>query len=172
METSDLASALGAVSMTTVLGTTDTATLEEFQEMALSLMVAHGLGDWTFEFDQAKRRAGWCVPSKRLLSFSAPLMSRWTREQQRQIVLHEIAHGLTPGHHHDATWQLTCMRIGAKPDRTWGHDGEEEVELRWTGTCPSGHTVPRERRPSGPRSCPKCSPRYDTAYLLTWTRNY
>lgn len=150
--------------------------MEEFREMALSLMAEHGLQEWGFQWDNAKRRAGQCRYGKcdnpGILSFSAPLMSLWTPEQQRDTVLHEIAHALTRGHGHDATWQSECVRIGADPARTWGHNGEEELESRYTGTCPNGHQTPRERIPSGERSCNRCASRFDRRYLIQWTRNY
>lgn len=150
--------------------------LAEFREMALSLMAAHDLSAWGFQFDQATRRAGQCRYGKGgspgTLSFSAPLMSLWTPEQQRDTVLHEIAHALTRGHGHDASWQLECIRVGADPTRTWGHNGEEELEPRWTGTCPAGHTAGRERQPSRQISCDLCSSHFDPRSLFTWTRNY
>lgn len=34
-------------------------------------------------------------------------------EDLRQIILHEIAHAMTPGHGHNATFRRACRRIGA-----------------------------------------------------------
>lgn len=161
-----------------VIGTEgqDPAKLEKFRELALSLMARHDLQDWKFELDQARRRAGQCRYGKDgapgTLSFSAPLMSAWTPAQQLDTVLHEIAHARKPGHGHDSAWQLECIRIGADPTRTWGHKGEEELEARWTGTCPNGHQISRERKPSKPFSCARCSHWFDPRFLFTWTRNY
>jgi SprT protein len=155
-----------------------TPALEKFQEMALSLMAAHGLASWGFQFDQARRRAGYCAYGRDgapgTLSFSAPLMELWTQDQQRKIVLHEIAHALAgPNAGHGRAWQLTCIRIGTQPDRTWGHDGEEQLEPKFIGTCPNGHHLYRERAPRDNTkiSCPQCSPRYDRRFLFTWAPN-
>ena len=154
----------------------DPGKLAEFREMALSEMAAHDLSAWGFLFEQARRRAGQCRfgrnGSPGVLSFSALLMSLWIPEHQRKTVLHEIAHARTPGHYHDAAWQLECIRVGADPTRTWGHNGEEELEPRWTGTCPAGHTAGRERQPSRQISCDLCSSHFDPRSLFTWTRNY
>lgn len=163
-------SAFGSV--TASAGDSDTGRLTEFQEMALSLMAQHGLSDWNFALDQARKRSGQCRHSTQTLTFSAPLMSLWTEEQQRDTVLHEIAHALAPGHGHDATWKLTCLRIGASPVRTWGHDNEEALEPRWTATCPNGHEMHRDRKPSRAFSCGECNPVFDARYVFTWNRNY
>lgn len=148
------------------------ARLAEFRTMALDLMSEHGLTDWTFRWDSARQRAGLCNRAKKELSFSGPLMSIWPVEHQRDTVLHEIAHALTTGGH-DEEWRRECIRIGADPTRTWGHNGEERLELRWTGRCPYGHVIGhRDRRPSRLQSCARCAPQFDTRYPITWTRNF
>lgn len=155
----------------------DQGKMAEFQQVALSLMAQNGLrpgepGGWRFQWDSARRRAGQCSYSTRTLSFSSGLVPHWTTGQQVQVILHEIAHALCPGHGHDSTWQLTCIKIGARPERTWGHDDEEALEPRWTGTCPNGHTTGRERQPSRDISCTRCDKRFNPSFLFTWTRNF
>lgn len=148
----------------------ETQRLEVVQEMALDLMRKHGLDDWTLAFDRARHRAGICRRKKREISLSAPLMSVWKDEQCRDTILHEIAHALTKGGHGEE-WQRMCVRIGADPTRTWGHNGEERLAKRWTGSCDRGHELQRDRRPGKPVSCAVCCPTYDNRYLITWKRN-
>jgi len=148
---------------------TSTPVLREFRDMALALMAQHGLSNWTFQFDDARRRAGHCRYGSTTLSFSTGLMSIWTPAQQRDTVLHEIAHALNPGDYHGRAWQLTCIRIGADPTTTWGHDGEEELPRKYVGTCPNGHHAYRDRRAQ--ISCARCSQVFDPQFLFTWTAN-
>jgi predicted SprT family Zn-dependent metalloprotease len=145
------------------------------RELAENLMELLGLplsgpDRWTLVFDQAKTRAGQCRRSTREISLSAPLMSVWTPAQVRDTVLHEIAHALTKGGH-GYQWQEMCRKIGADPTRTWGHDGEQEIPGKYTGTCPAGHVVVRHRKPRQPRSCGQCGPWFDIRNLITWTEN-
>lgn len=167
---------LGTASVTTVIGTTDTATLQEFQDMTLALMKRHGVGDWNFRFDQAHHRAGQCIHGVNgqpgTLSFSAPLMSLWSPAQQLDTVLHEIAHALCgPDEGHSAAWIRQCIRIGAKPERCWSPADQPSLPSRWTGRCAQGHEYHRERQPRTSGTCGYCNRKYDPRYPLTWTRN-
>lgn len=141
--------------------------------LAEALMARHGLDGWTFRFDRALVRAGQCDYKNKEITLSPTLMALWTPAQQQDTILHEIAHALTPKDKgHGPEWQLMCIRIGADPSRTWGHNGEQHAPPKYIGTCPYGHTVGRQKRPpSGPhsaRSCTQCSKRFDTRYLFTW----
>ena len=144
--------------------------LAETRELAVHLMHENGLSDWNFEFDQARKRAGQCNYGTRTLSLSSHLMPLWTEVQRRDVILHEIAHALTPGAGHGPAWQAMCRQIGADPSRTWGHNGEASAELPWKGTCPNGHEHGMARRPARNHSCRLCSNRYESRYLITWTR--
>jgi predicted SprT family Zn-dependent metalloprotease len=148
--------------------------------LAESLMGQHlpmeGPRRWTLVFDNAKTRAGQCRNRLREISLSAPLMSLWTEDQQRDTVLHEIAHALAgAAAGHGFKWKMTCIRIGADPSRTWGDNDELKIVGRYTGTCPAGHVITRHRLTKamleGRHSCITCSPRYDPRYPFTWTEN-
>lgn len=151
---------------------TETAHLTEVRELAVSLMAQHGIPGWEFRWDNAKTRAGQCDQKNKVISLSAPLMSLWTRDQAKETILHEIAHALTnpkaPAHGRE--WQLTCMRIGADPTRTWGHNGEQPTPAKYKGTCPNGHELFRHKltRKSITGSCNRCSPVFDQRYRFTW----
>lgn len=145
--------------------------LPDIQAEARALMDVHGLSGWKLQFDRAVQRAGMCDQGNQLISLSAPLMSRWTEAQRKDTILHEIAHALSSVGHGRA-WQLKCLEIGVDPARTWGRDGEETIPPKYTGTCPAGHEIYRERLTQRTRagSCPVCSRYYNPNYLLTWER--
>jgi predicted SprT family Zn-dependent metalloprotease len=149
--------------------------LERVRALALGLMAEHGLSDWTLVFDNARQRAGICRRADREIGLSKILMLLWTEAQQRDVILHEIAHALAPaGAGHDWRWQRACLKIGAKPVRCWDEAGDErqQVPYKYTGTCPRGHTMGRDRLTAAVQgySCDQCSPRYNPRFLFTWTR--
>jgi predicted SprT family Zn-dependent metalloprotease len=167
---SDL-TALFASDSVTVATVTSVPEPEGVRELAELLMRQHGLDGWTLLFDTSRTRAGQCRYGPREISLSAPLLSLWTRGQQLETILHEIAHALTylttGDRGHGPSWQLTCVRIGAQPTRCWGDDGEERIEGKYTGTCPNGHVLRRHKLTRNARrfSCSQCS------LTFTWTVN-
>lgn len=126
--------------------------------------------EWTFAFDNAKRRAGLCDYTRRRISVSRYLAARFTDGENTQTVLHEIAHALAgPRAGHGPQWRRTAAQIGYVGGAT--HHGETATELApWVGTCPAGHIAYRHRRSNRPTSCARCAPRFDERFLLMWTR--
>jgi predicted SprT family Zn-dependent metalloprotease len=135
-------------------------------------MDQYELHDWTLSFGQATSQAGLCDRGKKVIRLSAPLMLLWTEDQCRDIVLHEIAHVLTTGRHTQA-WRKVFVAIGGSGHRCWNdsNDGRPVPAPKYTGICPGGHPRTADRINKDPRSCPECSPRFNTRYLITWTRN-
>ncbi|MDO4889001.1 MAG: SprT-like domain-containing protein [Actinomycetaceae bacterium] len=143
--------------------------LPAIAELARLLMDRHGLDGWSLRFDRARRRAGLTRFDDRTISLSGVLLPLYSEQQVRDVVLHEIAHALVgPRHNHDATWRAQARQIGAPPRATLVD--APQAPATWIGRCPNGHEVPRYRRPSGQRSCGKCSKSYDPRFTLTWHR--
>jgi predicted SprT family Zn-dependent metalloprotease len=165
----DFSAALGFEVTVTVGNSDETPKLTEVRELAEKLMVQHGLAEWTLGFDGAKRRAGFCCEADSKISLSAPLMEIWDMPDVQETILHEIAHAKAgPGHGHDYTWQLTCIRVGANPERCYDSDERPGVRAKYTGTCAAGHLHYRERASKREHSCSKCYPRFDQRFLITW----
>lgn len=143
--------------------------LDEALAMGRQLLDQHGLDEWDFRFDRAKRRAGLCRFDDRVISLSRYLTQLHDAEQVRDTVLHEIAHALAgPEAGHGPTWQTKARQVGARPRRTL----PAEVplpEAPWQGHCPGGHHHVRFRRPARPQSCSRCCPQFCPAHLITWT---
>lgn len=85
--------------------------------IARKLMHQHGLTDWQFKFDGAKRRNGCCNHSKKIISLSRHYVRLNSEELVTDTILHEIAHALTPGAKHGPEWKSMCAEIGARPQR-------------------------------------------------------
>lgn len=143
----------------------------EARALARELMDEHGLGEWGFVFDHAKRRAGACRYQRRQISLSRPLTRLHDEEQVRDTVLHEIAHALAGPHAgHGPAWRALARDLGATPERCMPEDAAR-IPGAWVGTCAAGHTVDRHRRPARVMSCRQCSQRFDPAAIFTWTHH-
>lgn len=136
--------------------------LFEAESLARAFMDAHGLYDWKFQFDGAKRRNGMCSHREKIIYLSRHLTARRDPMKVRNTILHEIAHALVgPGHGHDKVWKAKAAEIGADPKRVSEIDDDERIPYTWIGVCPRGHiAAKRYRRPkAGIRySCTQCSP--------------
>ena len=159
----------------------DPMSITRAYKMATVLMAAHGVSDWELRVGNGLREAGSAKSRVNrddglfnqpgTITLSGPLMSLWTEEQQRETILHEIAHALT-GPRHDSRWARACHTLGIPAVRLWGENGEAHAPLPWVGTCPGGHAHrPRARRPTTEYSCNLCCPgRFDENALITWAK--
>lgn len=150
----------------------------ELRRRIMELMDEYAPKGVTFEWDRATRRFGCChnrrnrftgevVPYK--ITISYPLASRNSWEEVRKVVLHEIAHARTAGHHHDEVWRRECLAIGGDGKRCYDseEDGGNVVTLpkKYIGTCPvCGRQFPRSRRPHNAYHC-------DSRQLINWKIN-
>src|SRR5690242_6700171 len=144
------------------------------------LLFQHGLTakGWKLVFDNTKIRGGQCRYAQKEIGVSAHLFAIWTYEQCIQILLHEIAHALCPGHKHDKVWKAKAKEIGYTGSRCWDSKAQASYPRKkrarnWIGTCPNGHIKTRARAPLAGRrySCGSCSPGvFDYRAELTWRK--
>ena len=128
--------------------------------LARQLMNRHGLSDWAFGFDHARRRFGSCRCGSKRITLSRPLTLLNTEEQVRNTILHEIAHALTPGAGHGARWRQKCREIGAEPARCYTEDevispARAPAPYRF-GCAACGWWVERRRRSRRNYVCARC----------------
>jgi len=107
--------------------------LNDVTEMAIRLMIQHDLSGWKFKFSRGKNILGFCQYTKgyeknwRLNKSTHAIGDCFIAlshhfvtindETNRDTILHEIAHALSPGHGHDYYWKSVCVQIGANPER-------------------------------------------------------
>lgn len=145
-------------------------TISEARSETLRLLRLHNLPDWGVEFDHARARAGQTRYGTRKISLSKYFIAANTLDRVRMTILHEIAHALTPGHHHDKVWKATCLRIGGDGQRTHNESNTVIQEKPYVGYCSdrcSNNGLFRRFRLTDAAyrsSCRKCNHR------LTWAR--
>lgn len=122
------------------------AHMTEYQARALArnLLDGHGLASWTFTFDNARRRAGLCNYTRRIISLSRPLMAQRTYDETYETLTHEVAHALTPGHKHGHIWAAQHRALGGNGQRCFAHFDETAP---WVGTCEHGKQFAKYRQP-------------------------
>lgn len=153
--------------------------LVQAETLARELMAEHGLEGWTLRWSRARRQFGSCRYGRREIALSRTLTRLNSREEVRDVILHEIAHALVgPGHGHDQVWRRTARALGTSGQRCFG----EEVASpppRYIGRCPTpGCPTVLERdvvRGSLRTAvCARCSQRDGwppDRYRLIWRRN-
>jgi predicted SprT family Zn-dependent metalloprotease len=129
------------------------------RQLALRLLAAHGLQDWSFAFNRRKRSMGMCFYERQAIELSIWFIERNAEEAIRDTLLHEIAHALVgPGHGHDEVWKQKCIAIGAQPVRC----GQADMPAgRWQARCTScDFCYYRHRRPKRLKGwfCRTCGP--------------
>lgn len=150
------------------------------EQLARALMLRHGVGHLPFEFTRTKRVIGSCafvgirgdkrtyVPTK--IMFSAHWALAMSEADFTEVMLHEIAHALAPGHDHDYVFRAKVRALGGKAtDRCYVP--EANIEAKWVGICPKGHRSEMHRAPGRIKSCGKCSPRFSVANLFVWHKD-
>ena len=96
----------------------DQQRLSEAVARAESLVKEHGLEGWSFQLDNAQKRAGACDYATKVISLSRLYCLKVDAGQVRDTILHEIAHALAgPKHNHDARWKSIARSIGCTADR-------------------------------------------------------
>lgn len=126
--------------------------LAQAETLARELMAEHLDTTWTFKWSNGKGVFGHCNNTRKQIALSKPLTELNNLYEVNNVILHEIAHALTPGHHHDNVWRLQAKALGCTGDRT--HQAITPPR-RWLGTCGiCGNTWQRHRRPTG-AICPR-----------------
>lgn len=126
--------------------------------LARSLMNQHGLGHVPFEFDRAKSRLGSTrymrtdLVNPIRITLSANYVDLLPESEIRDVILHEIAHGLA-GHKagHGPIWKAHARRIGCTAMRCATPSARPDGA--YSGVCPVGHEYPIHRLPQRVKFC-------------------
>jgi predicted SprT family Zn-dependent metalloprotease len=146
------------------------------KNLAIELMTKHGLiaKGWGFEFDNAKRRFGYCSYRGKMIGLSKHIVSLNDESHVKNTILHEIAHALCIGHGHDWVWRQKAIEIGCNGDRCYNGKEVAQPESKYIAECKGCNTIHRRHKklPDGrSSSCAKCSggkfnPKFVLDYIL------
>lgn len=131
--------------------------------------------EYTFKWDNARSRFGYCSWKKKDISLSKGLILLNTEEQVLNTILHEIAHALTPHQYHNRVWKKMAISIGCSGDRCYESSKVISPPKPYKGTCLNcGDEITAYKRTKG--ACKDCCIKYnfgrfDKKYLFTWTKN-
>ena len=149
--------------------------LNDVQTLTEMHLEAHGLlaKGWFFKFSRASTTFGTSNSRLKRIKVSKATAAINTEERVERLILHEIAHALTPNDPgHGREWRAKCEEIGLPNEpRCWSEKDTVQVPRRWTMTCPKcganwhrdKQTRNRYTKAARQYSCPK-----DKATLLVW----
>ena len=147
------------------------AELDRVRTWAHALIALHlDARVWSFDFDNAKTRAGLCNYTTKTITVSRYLALRYEDDEIHQVLLHEVAHAIAGSRSgHGPTWRQVAADLGYEGKRL--HDGAIADELApWLGRCAAGHQFYRYRRPTRTLSCGKCSRGFNREHLIDWRK--
>ena len=134
---------------------------EAARALARDLMDRHGLHDWSFRFDRARRRLGCCRYGDRTITLSRHLVRLNPVEVVRDTILHEIAHAQTPGAKHGPAWRAQALALGAAPRACASADAVTLPPAPYALVCDAcGTRIARYRRPRRRYVCRRCWQRH------------
>lgn len=131
--------------------------LAEARTLGLKLMGEYGLSHWGFGFDGAKRRLGACWLGRKRITLSRHFVELNEPELVRDVILHEIAHALTPGDGHGAQFKRKAREIGCSASASIDSGSVITSPPRFVLECPHcGRSWSRYRRPARALACLAC----------------
>ena len=75
--------------------------------------------EYKFQWSSAKRQAGYCDWTNKTISLSYHHACNSTLKFNEDTILHEIAHAMTEGHHHDEVWRKAYLLLGGSGKRLY-----------------------------------------------------
>lgn len=128
--------------------------LDAVASLARELLSQHQLFQWSFQFDNGRKRAGCCHYGTHVISLSYEFAKRAPADEIRDTLLHEIAHALVgQQHHHDNVWRTKAMEIGCSGQRC--HD-LQFTQPRYIISCTQGCWVATTDRRRNYVLCRQC----------------
>jgi predicted SprT family Zn-dependent metalloprotease len=149
--------------------------LLEAETLAKDLIEQYNITDYSFKFDNAVSRFGYCNDNDKIISISSNLTLLNEEKAVRLTILHEIAHALTPRQWHNDVWQRVCKAIGGNGERCY--DDKETIRplSKYTAHCPNClKDTPRSKRRKN-LYCGTCyknnNKRLHAKFKLKWIKN-
>ena len=124
--------------------------------------------EYTFKWDRAKRRFGYCSWTKKKISLSQPLVSLNSEFEVLDCILHEIAHALAFHEDHNEKWKQVAKSIGCNGERCYDNNIVKTPSMPYTGLCPGCNKTVRAYRRTRIACKQCCNGRYQEIYRIIW----
>lgn len=154
--------------------TNATVRKKQVRDETFKLLTQHGARSWKVRFNPRMTSAlGRCSPSQQMIEYQPRFMADNPWDEVVMTIRHEVAHALTIGHGHDATWARKCIELGGNGKQ---FNTTAQLTRKFVGTCPKcDRKIQRDRR-NLRQACGKCCDAYaggkfDAQYKFIWTRN-
>jgi predicted SprT family Zn-dependent metalloprotease len=135
--------------------------LNNAEKLAKELIAEH-CPEYTFQFDNAKVRFGYCNWNKKIISLSKHLVLMNDEEQVKDTILHEIAHALTPKQRHNSVWRAKAIEIGCDGNSCCDDKVVNIPKGKYVYQCPiCEEKYYQHRRYYRKTACGKCCKKYN-----------
>lgn len=156
---------------------------------ARALIAMHGLDANLFKWNRGKNMMGQFSGTLnritgevilKSISLSAYWVEAMTEAEVREVMLHEIAHALTPRDGHNWRFKAKVRELGGVATHgCYSPSAETKARMDalapapWVGTCPNcGKKRGMHRAPTAIRACSDCCRgRFRMEYVFTYTHN-
>ena len=158
-------------------------TTTQAQLLISQLTVKHGVGYYNINMVQrCKKRTTVATCNRRMkrFDFVEHYATHLTEQDFIELILHEIAHALTPNHGHDRIFRNMCYRIGGHPKATSNFRYAEKTapsflqkKVNYIYECPvCSNEMKTTKKLKRTYSCGVCSPRtFNTDFAMVLTAN-
>ena len=120
----------------------------------------HNIYNWNFKLNRKKSACGTCNYTHKVISLSKYYLKNAKIDDIINTILHEIAHVLTPRHHHDRIWKSVALSIGNSGTRTNPNatriEGKVKYQCKKCGEVVTFHRTLKNKKAHG-----KCCYKYN-----------
>lgn len=127
---------------------------QQVTDIANNLLVEHDLEDWSFQFNSAKRRLGYCYYTGKIISISKHMLDL-PDEKIKNTLLHEVAHalaGIDAGHSY--CWKRVARSLGC--DAKTASSTGMSVHRKWKWNCVDCEREGKSHRKFRKHICGRC----------------
>jgi predicted SprT family Zn-dependent metalloprotease len=129
-------------------------------------MIEKHCPEYGFRWNNKKRALGTCDYVDKKIELSRHTVRINDEEMIRDIIIHEVAHALTYGHHHDSVWRAKAIELGGSGTRR--SENAKSVKGKYQFTCKDcGYVSYMYRKPKSTRvCCGRCNDKFDPDNLM------
>lgn len=139
--------------------------LKQAKNMAKELIKQY-CPEYKLTISGGKQVFGACNWRRKIIKLSRYLTQLNEEQQVKDVILHEIAHALTPGEGHGSEWRIKAAEIGCNAKRCYGEE-VKKPEAKYIYKCPNcDREVARYRRSNKIGACSECCNKHNNGKYI------